>query len=486
MKQEKKKWQPFQLFKKGFTLAELMVVMAIIGMLVLFAAPWFMGKTRDANLTNVKNDIKIAEGMVAEMLASDDAEFDLWEDVSVSELEILASNEELFGRGGLVHEIEADNYKKTPDNFVENGINSRLAGDFFVTSEGVIYYHAEKIGDDAGYSRQLSWSTFGVKDSGVVFEGLSANAFDESRDTYHMGIGDVTWSGNLANRDIEITGKGSTGAYGTYPSDLILEFLNNEGIAIPPVGMASTKIKVAPGATVTTIRLTVPAEATRIHFSGSSRTSSMLIHEIAVSYEIDRPTDIQLTSDVDEHTASFKWNEIQNVVVNRDKTKVQNPISVTSYTDSPLYSGKEYAYEIEFIDDSGKRRIAHYDTKTANDVELFRGLSPSAFDGKQDTYHTGVGDVTWGGDLASREIEITGKGSTGAYGTYPSDLILEFLNDEGIAIPPVGMASTKIKVAPGATVTTIRLTVPAEATRIHFSGSSRPENMLIHEITVID
>lgn len=44
---------------QGFTLIELVVVMAIIGILVLLAAPRFLGYTKDANVTAMEHDAKI-------------------------------------------------------------------------------------------------------------------------------------------------------------------------------------------------------------------------------------------------------------------------------------------------------------------------------------------------------------------------------------------------------------------------------------------
>jgi len=50
-----------KLNKKGFTIIELIVVMAIIGVLVLLAMPKFMGYTEKARLTAIKSNIKQVE-----------------------------------------------------------------------------------------------------------------------------------------------------------------------------------------------------------------------------------------------------------------------------------------------------------------------------------------------------------------------------------------------------------------------------------------
>ena len=60
--------------KKGFTLIELIVVMAVLAILVALGAPRFIGYTKDAKATGIKADAKIIEQSAMQYaLENDDA-----------------------------------------------------------------------------------------------------------------------------------------------------------------------------------------------------------------------------------------------------------------------------------------------------------------------------------------------------------------------------------------------------------------------------
>ena len=60
--------------KKGFTLIELIVIMAVLAVLVALGAPRFLGYTKDANATGIKADAKIIEQAAMQYaLENDDA-----------------------------------------------------------------------------------------------------------------------------------------------------------------------------------------------------------------------------------------------------------------------------------------------------------------------------------------------------------------------------------------------------------------------------
>ena len=59
--------------RKGFTLIELIVVMAILAILVTLAAPKFLGQTEKAKQTALKVDVKVLEdAAMMSAMASDD------------------------------------------------------------------------------------------------------------------------------------------------------------------------------------------------------------------------------------------------------------------------------------------------------------------------------------------------------------------------------------------------------------------------------
>lgn len=63
-----------KLNNKAFTLIELIVVIAILGVLVLLAAPKFIGHTEDAKIVQIKNDVKVVENAL-EIELIDDPEY---------------------------------------------------------------------------------------------------------------------------------------------------------------------------------------------------------------------------------------------------------------------------------------------------------------------------------------------------------------------------------------------------------------------------
>ena len=124
--------------KKAFTIIELIVVIAILGILVLLATPRFKGHIEKAHLTNIKNDIKVAETVVGSELAKSGS-LDKWGKPKEVDLNEAKNNNRLYNVKGLMSgadEIEGDEFVEID----KSDINSKLKGDFYANQGGKVYY----------------------------------------------------------------------------------------------------------------------------------------------------------------------------------------------------------------------------------------------------------------------------------------------------------------------------------------------------------
>jgi len=92
--------------KKGFTIIELIVVMAIIGVLVLLAMPKFMGYTEKAKLTQIKSDIKQVEN-ASERYYIDKNDWPRLTDVPYTAAQITTFAQEITDKTGQVVTLDA-------------------------------------------------------------------------------------------------------------------------------------------------------------------------------------------------------------------------------------------------------------------------------------------------------------------------------------------------------------------------------------------
>lgn len=130
---------------KGFTLIELIVVIAVLGILVLIAYPKFNSYLGKAELARIQSDIKVAENsLLSELVETDELPAD-WGDVPTSELGELASESKLYNKKGLANGIEANSYKIIDDEFIKENVHSELKGNFFGNNEGQVYYSDEEV-----------------------------------------------------------------------------------------------------------------------------------------------------------------------------------------------------------------------------------------------------------------------------------------------------------------------------------------------------
>lgn len=115
---------------KAFTLIELIVVMTVIALLVLLAAPQFIGHTKIANEARFKNDTKVISQEVEEILVHDNTLPEEWVDYEREQLNIIGQGGLLYDLSGPVNEVNPGDYK-----LVETSIN----GTFYANDNGDLY-----------------------------------------------------------------------------------------------------------------------------------------------------------------------------------------------------------------------------------------------------------------------------------------------------------------------------------------------------------
>ncbi len=124
--------------KNGFTLIELIVVMAIIGVLVLIATPKFLSYTQEAHKANIINDIKALENKTLEYLIRHNDQLpNDWTSLSDNSiLETAKDENKLYTIKGLADNVPTGTFKEVPSTFVD----TKLKGKFYVNENVEIYY----------------------------------------------------------------------------------------------------------------------------------------------------------------------------------------------------------------------------------------------------------------------------------------------------------------------------------------------------------
>lgn len=124
--------------KKGFTLIELIVVIAILGILVLLATPKFIGYVEDAKLAQIKNDVKAYESEMTALLIKDPTAGDMW---IMTEADYM--DEKFYDKRGLIEEdLSGQRFYVINDDV---NVNSKLKGEFLRTEDDTVYYYNESL-----------------------------------------------------------------------------------------------------------------------------------------------------------------------------------------------------------------------------------------------------------------------------------------------------------------------------------------------------
>lgn len=140
---------------KAFTLIELIVVIAILGILVLLATPKFLGYTEDARIAQIKNDIRVIGDFIEGDRINKNDYFNGWQTVNIESLNAYKGEGTLFDKRGKVNNSKefAGEYYKVPEKFK----NSKLKGDFIYSKKGEVYYNDEVDGKYLATDDDFEW-----------------------------------------------------------------------------------------------------------------------------------------------------------------------------------------------------------------------------------------------------------------------------------------------------------------------------------------
>ena len=123
--------------KSGFTLIELIVTIAVLGILVLIAAPRILGYTEKAQLTRIQHDVKIMEQEMELVNLDKEVNIASWDD-NAKDLGLLVVQNKLYEKEGFASNVNKDHlikhfegnsvYSLNDDEALNSKVDQRVPG----------------------------------------------------------------------------------------------------------------------------------------------------------------------------------------------------------------------------------------------------------------------------------------------------------------------------------------------------------------------
>ena len=125
---------------RGFTLIELIMVFAVIGMLVAFAMPNYIEQNNKAEIAIIQKDILLVESYVGEKRILDPVLLDGFEDETINTLNYHKNQGVLYDNRGKVSDINGTEFKYIPESEINKIIPIESQGVFLANREGNVYF----------------------------------------------------------------------------------------------------------------------------------------------------------------------------------------------------------------------------------------------------------------------------------------------------------------------------------------------------------
>jgi len=223
--------------KKGFTIIELIVIMAVIGILVLLAMPKFMGNTKQAKITKMVSGIKVVED-ASERYYIDDNDWPITNNIPYTEEQLSEISGKVYDKTG--HQVILDpagKYYNIDDEKLIKNVNIPDPTERYIIKnpEGIVYAILDdlipndttKQEDTIGNLNNTYGLLFANSDTDLIF--LNNNWLDRynyetntitSKRTFYTDIinGSIQNAGTFDSQVMPAYKVGSDIYYGSYSS----------------------------------------------------------------------------------------------------------------------------------------------------------------------------------------------------------------------------------------------------------------------------